>query len=337
MTKYIVRRILIAIPTLLVISFIVFAILELSPADPVGNLPLTIPPEVREQIRESMGVNDPFMVKYVKWINQFMINEPLNILNETTGLCIGNCEERLRYISWQTRSPIIDLIIERLPQTVWVVGVAYVWAILLAVPIGVLSAYKQYSWFDQIGTFFAMIGFSIPTFFTGVMFILIFSVELKWFPSIYNTTHVVTDWESFLVQLRQIFMPVAVLTLFYTAQISRFTRSAMLDNLNQDYIRTARSKGLSERKVVLIHALRNSLIPVVTLIALGIPSIFQGAIITEQIFRVNGLGQLLIVAIQGGDLPTVQTLTFIFAVLIVVFNIVADILYAVLDPRVRYN
>lgn len=303
----------------------------------MGNLPLTIPPEVREQIRETMGVNDPFMVKYVKWVQQFMINEPLNIIYETTGLCIGDCEERLRYISWQTRSPIIDLIIERLPQTLWVVGVAYVWAVLLAIPIGVISAYRQYSWFDQIGTFLAMVGFSVPTFFTGLLFIIIFSVNLKWFPMIYDTTHVVTDWESFLVQLRQIFMPVAVLTLFYTAQISRFTRSAMLDNLGQDYIRTARSKGLNERKVVLTHALRNSLIPVVTLIALGIPSIFQGAIITEQIFRVNGLGQLLIVAIQGGDLPTVQTLTFIFAVLIVVFNIIADILYALLDPRVRYD
>jgi peptide/nickel transport system permease protein len=121
------------------------------------------------------------------------------------------------------------------------------------------------------------------------------------------------------------------------AQISRFTRSAMLDNLHQDYVRTARSKGLNERSVVLKHALRNSLIPVVTLIALGIPGIFQGAVITEQIFRVNGLGQLLILAIQGGDLPTVQSLTFIFAVLIVFFNIIADVLYAMLDPRVVYN
>jgi len=132
-------------------------------------------------------------------------------------------------------------------------------------------------------------------------------------------------------------MPTTVLALFYMAQISRFTRSAMLDNLHQDYVRTARSKGLNERAVILRHALRNSLIPVVTLIALGIPGIFGGATITEQIFRVNGLGQLLIIAIQGGDLPTVQTLTFIFAVLIVFFNIVADVLYAILDPRVVYN
>ena len=128
-----------------------------------------------------------------------------------------------------------------------------------------------------------------------------------------------------------------VLTLFFTAEMSRFTRSSMLETLNQDYVRTARAKGLSERRVVIGHALRNSLIPVITLLALGIPQIFQGAIITEQIFRINGLGQLLIAAIQNGDLPTVQTLTFIFAILIVVFNLVADVLYALLDPRIAYT
>lgn len=332
-----IRRILTAIPTILFISFVVFAILDLSPTDPVGNLPLTIPPEVREQIRESMGANDPFLVKYVKWLRQFLINEPLNIFESVTGIHIGDSESRLRYISWQTRSPIVDLILERIPQTLWVVGTAYLIAIIIAVPIGVLSAYKQYSLFDQIGAFLSVVGFSIPTFFTGLLFIIIFSVQLKWFPSVYNTTHRVTDYESLMFQIRQMIMPVGVLALFYTAQISRFTRSAMLDNLGQDYIRTARSKGVKEREVIVRHALRNSLIPVVTLLALGIPQIFQGAIITEQIFRVNGLGQLLILAIQGGDLPTVQTITFIFAVLIVLFNIIADFLYAILDPRVQYS
>jgi peptide/nickel transport system permease protein len=335
--KYLFRRILIAIPTLFAISFVIFAILDLSPSDPVGNLPLTIPPEVREHIRETLGVNDPFLIKYVKWLRQFMVNEPLNILEKATGIEVGDSENRLRYISWTTRSPIIDLVAERLPQTLWVVGLSYVAAVMIAIPIGVISAYKQYSVFDQFVTVFAMVGFSIPTFFTGLLFILLFSVNLKWFPMLYDTTHKVTDFDSLIVQMKQSIMPVAVLTLYFTAQISRFTRSAMLDNLGQDYVRTARSKGLRERTVIYRHALRNSLIPVVTLIALGIPGVFQGAIITEQIFRVNGLGQLLIVSIQNGDLPTVQTLTFIFAVLIVVFNIVADILYAFLDPRIRYN
>jgi len=337
MTQYFVRRILTIIPTLLAISLVVFGILDLSPSDPVGNLPLTIPAQTRERIRAAMGADDPFLVKYVKWLRQFWIDEPLNLIEKATGIPMPGSADRLRIISWQTRSPIVDLVFERIPQTLWVVGTAYLLAVVIAIPLGILSAYKQYSIFDQIGTFLSIVGYSVPTFFTGLLFVVIFSVQFKWFPSVYDTTHVVTDFDSFVVQLRQIFMPVAVLTLAFTAQISRYTRSSMLENLNQDYVRTARSKGLNERSVVIRHALRNSLIPVVTLIALGIPQIFQGAIITEQIFRVNGLGQLLILAVQGGDLPTVQTLTFIFALLIVIFNLLADFLYAFLDPRIAYR
>ena len=231
---------------------------------------------------------------------------------------------------------------QRMPQTLWVVGVAYLVGIAIALPIGVISAYRQYSVFDQVGTFVSMVGFSVPPFFSGVVVIVIFSVLISsdsmfWLPSVYDTTHEVTDWESFKYQFRQMIMPVMVLALQITAQISRFTRASMLDNLNQDYVRTARAKGVRERTVVLLHVLRNSMIPVVTVIALGIPSIFGGAIITEQVFKVNGLGQLLIIAIQGGDVPTVQTLTFIFAILIVLFNLIADVLYGILDPRIRYD
>ena len=337
MGKYIIRRLLTAIPTILVISFIIFAILELSPSDPTGNLPLTIPPEVRQKIREALGADDPFAVKYVKWLNQFFIAEPLNFMESAFGVILPGSEERTRVISWATRGPVIDIIVERLPQTLWVVGSSYVLGVLIAVPVGVFSAYRQYSVFDQMGTFLMMVGFSVPTFFTGLMFIIIFSVNLRWFPSVYDTTLVVTDIETLQLQLRQMFMPVTVLTLNTTAQMSRYTRASTLENLQQDYIRTARSKGLTEQVVVMRHAVRNSLIPVVTLIALGIPGIFGGALITEQIFRVNGIGQYLIIAIQGGDLPTVQTVTFIFAVLVVFFNIVADVLYGVLDPRVTYT
>ena len=337
MGKYVIRRLLTAIPTILVISFIIFAILELSPSDPTGNLPLTIPPEVRQKIREALGADDPFAVKYVKWLNQFFIAEPLNLFEKSFGVTLPGSEERTRVISWATRGPVIDIIAERLPQTMWVVGSSYILGVLIAIPVGVFSAYRQYSVFDQVGTFLMMVGFSVPTFFTGLMFIIVFSVNLRWFPSVYDTTLVVTDIETLQLQLRQMFMPVTVLTLYTTAQMSRYTRASTLENLQQDYIRTARSKGLDERVVVSRHAVRNSLIPVVTLIALGIPSIFGGALITEQIFRVNGIGQYLIIAIQGGDLPTVQTVTFIFAVLVVFFNIVADVLYGVLDPRVVYS
>lgn len=182
-----------------------------------------------------------------------------------------------------------------------------------------------------------MVGFSVPTFFTGLVIIVIFSVRLGWFPSVYNTTLEVTDWASFVVQVKQMAMPVFVLAFYSAAQLTRFTRSSMLENLNLDYVRTARSAGLKERVVIVGHVLRNSLIPVATLIALGIPQIFAGAIITEQIFRVNGLGALLILAIQGADIPLVQSLVFIFAILIVFFNILVDVLYGILDPRIRYD
>ena len=229
------------------------------------------------------------------------------------------------------------MIVERAPQTLWVVGLSYVFGILIAIPIGIVQAYRQYSWFDQVGTFVAMVGFSVPTFFTGVVAILIFSVQLQWFPMIYDTTLEVDSWGNFILQFKQMIMPVMVLALWQAAQLSRFMRASILDNLNLDYVRTARSKGRNEKAVLLIHVLRNSLIPVVTLIALGIPHIFGGAIITEQIFRVNGLGQLLIIAIEGADIPTVQTLTFLFAILIVLFNLIADVLYGILDPRIRYD
>jgi len=337
MGKFIIRRLLTAIPTLLVISFVVFAILDLAPNDPTGNLPLTIPPEVRAQIRESLGFDQPFHIRYLKWIQQFFINEPINVIEKVFDVKIGDSENRLRVRSWATRSPVVDLIIERTPQTLWVVGLSYLLAILLAIPIGVISAVKQYSIFDQVGTFISMVGFSVPTFFTGLVAIVIFSVSLGWFPSVYNTTHKVTNWSSFIVQIKQSIMPVTVLAFYSAAQLTRFTRSSMLNNLNLDYVRTARSKGLIERVVIVGHVLRNSLIPVATLVALGIPQIFAGAIITEQIFRVNGLGALLIIAIQGADIPLVQSLTFIYALLIVGFNILVDVFYGILDPRIRYD
>ena len=339
MGRYIIRRSLFAIPTLLAISLIIFGILDLAPGDPTSQLPLNVPVEVRDRIRESLGFDDPFLVKYVKWLKLMFINEPVNAINSIFGTCIGNCEDPDRIISWSSRTPAFKIIIERIPQTVWVLGLAFIIGIILAIPIGVISAYKQYSAFDNIGTVVTMVGYSIPVFFTGLLSIIIFSVWLGWFPSFYTTTHVVdwTSWASIWFQIKQMIMPVAVLSLFNAAALSRFTRASMLDNLNEDYVRTARSKGLGETKVVMTHVMRNSLIPVVTLIALQVPGIFSGAIITEQIFRINGLGQLLITSINSADIPMVQTLTFIFAFLVVLFNLLADVTYGLLDPRIRYD
>lgn len=335
MLNYTLRRLLLAVPTLLIISLLIFLLLDFAPGDPTANMPLTIPPEVREGMRRALGLGEPVHIRYLMWLYMVFVVEPSHILAGVTGLDVA--VEGARLLSWQSRSPVADIIAQRVPQTLWVVGLSYVFGILIALPIGIISAYRQYSWFDQIGTFIAMVGFSVPTFFTGVLLIVIFSVNLGWLPSMYDTTHTVTDWESFLRQVRMMIMPVGVLALYNAAQISRFMRASMLDNLNQDYVRTARAKGMTEQVVVLLHVLRNSMIPVVTVIALGVPTIFSGAIITEQIFRVNGLGQLLITAIYANDIPMVQTLTFIFAVLIVLFNLIADILYGILDPRIRYD
>ncbi|HEY3428673.1 MAG TPA: ABC transporter permease [Acidimicrobiia bacterium] len=337
MAQYLVRRTLFAIPTLIVISLIIFAILDLAPGDPTSQLPLTLPAEVRERIRESLGFNDPFLIQWLKWMRLMFINEPLHLIESIFNVCIGDCENRARIISWSSRAPAIDVIAQRLPQTLWVLGAAFILGIIIAIPIGVISAYKQYSAFDNVGTVVTMIGFSAPTFFTGLLAIVVFSVTLGWFPSFYQTNLVVNSWDTLLLQLKQMAMPVAVLTLFNTAALSRFTRASMLDNLNEDYVRTARSKGVAESRVIMTHVMRNSLIPVVTLIALQVPGIFGGAIITEQIFRINGIGALLITAIGQSDVPMVQTLTFIFAVLIVVFNLLADVTYGVLDPRIRYD
>ena len=339
MARYVIRRVLLAIPTLLAIGFVLFSILAFAPGDPTANLPLNIPHETREQIRQSLGLGEPFLLRWLKWMQLMFTSEPLHLFESVFNVCVGDCESRARIISWSSRGPALDVIGERIPQTMWVLGCAFILGIVIAIPVGVISAYKQYSWFDNLGTLVTMVGYSVPTFFTGLLAIVIFSVKLKWFPSFYDTNHSVdwTSWSSLVTQAKQMVMPVAVLSLFNAAAMTRFTRAAMLDNLNEDYVRTARSKGLKEKAVILVHVLRNSLIPVVTLIALQVPGIFAGAIITEQIFRINGIGALLIGAISQNDVPMVQTITFIFAFLIVAFNLLADVTYGLLDPRIRYD
>ncbi len=335
MFNYTLRSLAIAIPTLLIISLVIFLLLEAAPGDPLGEVPLTVPPEVKEKMRTALGLDAAWYIRYLLWLKQFFWIEPLHLVDRIFGT--GYAQGMQRVISFQSRLPVMDVIAERIPQTLVVVGMAYLLGVLIAVPIGILQAYRQYGLFDQVGSFVAMIGFSVPTFFTGTLLIIIFAIKLHWFPSVYDTTLRVTDWSSFWAQVRQMTLPVAVLALANASQFSSYMRASMLDNLGQDYVRTARAKGMSERVVVLVHVLRNSLIAVVTVIALGIPGIFGGAIITEQVFKVNGLGQQLISSIHANDLPMVMTLTFIFAILIILFNLIADILYGLLDPRIRYD
>jgi peptide/nickel transport system permease protein len=335
MLTFTLRRLMLAIPTLLLISLIIFLLVDFAPGSPMSEIPLTVPPEVRLKMIKALGADEPVLVRYVLWLRQFFLVEPAYLFDSYFGTTLAGDEQRI--LSWQSRAPVFTVIGQRIPQTLTVIGTAYLVGITIALPIGIYSAYRQYSLFDQFGTLFAMIGFSVPTFFTGTMFIIIFAVWFGWFPTKYDTTLVVTDWASFLKQIKQMAMPVMVLGLANAAAISRYMRSSMLENMGQDYVRTARAKGMTERVVVLKHVLRNSLIPVVTVIALGIPSIFGGAIITENLFGVNGIGSALIGAINANDLPMVQTLAFIFAALIVTFNLIADVLYGLLDPRIRYE
>ncbi|MGB5594803.1 MAG: ABC transporter permease [Crocosphaera sp.] len=318
MTQYLIKRLLIAIPTLIAISLVLFTILALAPGDPLGEFASnpSITEEVRENIRKTLGLDKPIYIRYFKWFFAFIKGD-------------------LGY-SFTSRSPVFDIILQRLPTTLWVVGTAYIFSVLIAFPLGVISAIKSYSWLDQIITTFSFLGYSLPTFLTGLLFIVLFSVQLNWFPFIYNSTLKITDFSSFIEQIKQSIMPIAVLALYQSAVLMRFIRSAILDELTHDYVRTAQAKGLSNLAILKDHIIRNALIPVITLIALDIPTIFTGALVTEQVFRVPGIGALLIDSIYRSDTPVVMGITFIYGILIVIFNLVADLTYGFLDPRVRY-
>jgi peptide/nickel transport system permease protein len=317
--KYLLRRVLITIPTLIGISLVLFTVLAMAPGDPFEELALNpnIPAEVRLNLRHQFGLDDPIQVRYVRWFT--------SMLRGDWGY------------SFVSRVDVDRLILQRLPTTLFVLGTAYGLALLIALPVGVISAVRPYSLFDQIATTLAFVGHSLPTFFTGLLFILLFSLYLDWLPFIYSTTIEATGIRWVVEHLRQAAMPIAVLALFEAASLTRFVRASMLDVIHQDFVTTARAKGLTERRTVLWHVLRNALIPVITIVALQLPGIFTGAVITEQIFRVPGIGSLLIAAIQSTDTPVVMAITFVYAMLVVVFNLVADIIYGFLDPRITYS
>jgi peptide/nickel transport system permease protein len=316
MSKYFLRRVLISIPTLLGISLVLFTVLALAPGDPFEELATNpnVPAEVRLNLRTQFGLDDPIPVRYVRWV---------------TAMVKGDWG-----FSFTSRVDVSTLIMQRLPTTLFVLGTAQLLGLLVALPIGIYSAVRPYSIFDQIVTTFAFIGFSLPTFFTGLLFILLFSIYLDWLPFIYRADIAATGWRWVWEMARQAIMPIAVLGLFQGAAMTRFVRSAVLEVIKLDYVNTARSKGLSERVTIIKHVVRNALIPVVTLVALQIPGIFTGAVITEQIFRVPGIGSLLISAILSNDTPVIMSITFVFSALVVFFNLIADVVYGWLDPRI---
>lgn len=316
MSQYVLRRLMIAIPSLLGISLVLFVVLALAPGDPFSELATNpnVPPEVQAALRAKFGLDDPIYLRYLHWLNA--------MLHGDWGF------------SFVSRMNVDTLILQRLPTTLYVIGSAQILALLIAIPVGVYAATKPYSLFDRIANTLAFVGFSLPTFFTGILFILIFSVTLDWLPFVYTTDIKATGIQYVLEMIRQAIMPVAVLGLFQAASMTRFVRSAMLDVIRLDYVTTARAKGLGQTKVIVKHVMRNAMIPVVTLIALQLPAVFGGAIVTEQIFRIPGIGSLLISSILSNDTPVVMAVTFVFACLVVLFNLVADVLYGWLDPRI---
>ena len=313
---YIARRLLIALPSLLGISVVLFTVLALAPGDPFGELAANpnVPPEVAASLRLKFGMDDPVPIRYLRWL--------VAMLHGDWGF------------SFASRINVDTLIRERLGTTILIIGSSQLLALLVALPVGVYAATRPYSLFDQIANTLTYIGFSLPTFFTGLLLILVFSIQLDWLPFVYRSDIAASGWRFYWEHFRQAIMPVAVLGLFQAASWTRYIRSAALDVIRLDYVTTARSKGLKERVVIIKHVVRNALIPVVTLVALQLPGIFGGAIVTEQIFRVPGIGSLLISAILANDTPVIMAVTFVLSCLVIIFNLLADILYGWLDPRI---
>jgi peptide/nickel transport system permease protein len=317
--QYVIRKLLIMIPSLLGISIVLFGLLAMAPGDPFEELATNpaIPPEVRANLRAKFGLDDPVWMRYWHWL--------VAMLQGDWGF------------SFVSRMDVSTLILQRLPVTLVVIGASQILAIAVAIPVGVLAATRPYSLFDQIANTFAFIGFSLPTFFTGLVLILVFSIQLDWLPFVYRADISATGWAFYWEHIKQSIMPVTVLGLFQGAALVRFVRSSVLDVIRLDYVTTARSKGIGERKVITKHVVRNALIPVVTLVALQMPIVFSGAVVTEQIFRVPGIGSLLISAMLANDTPVVMGVTFVSACLVVLFNLIADILYGWLDPRISFR
>jgi peptide/nickel transport system permease protein len=318
-TQYLIRRLLIAIPSLLGISVILFTVLALAPGDPFEELATNpaIPPDVRAHLRASLGMDDPVHIRYVAWLTSMLRGE--------WGY------------SFVSRIPVDQLIMQRLPTTIAVIGTSQIVALCIALPVGVYAATRPYSLFDQVANTLAFVGFSLPTFFTGLLLILLFSIHLGWLPFVFRTDIEASGLRWWWEMFKQSIMPIMVLGLFQGAAWTRYVRSAVLDVIRLDHVTTARSKGLSEGRITIRHVVRNAMIPVVTLVALQMPAVFGGAIVTEQIFRVPGIGSLLISAILANDTPVIMGVTFVFACLVIFFNLVADILYGWLDPRISYR
>lgn len=305
MIKYILRRILLVIPVMLGVSFLVFTMIHFTPGDPVITiLGETASQESIDQLREELGLNDPFLVQYFNYVRNIVVDQDMGR-------------------SYVTNRPVANEIIAKFPNTLRLALLGVLVSVSIGVPLGILSAVKQYTWIDNIAMFFALIGVSMPIFWQGILLILLFSVVLGVLPSSgFNT-------------VQQMILPALTLGTGSAAIVARMTRSSMLEVYRQDYIRTARSKGLREFMVVTRHALRNTLIPVVTIIGLQFGFLLGGAIVTETIFSIPGVGRLMVDAIRQRDMLVVQGGVLFIAFTFSIVNLGVDVLYGFIDPKIR--
>ena len=317
MTRYLARRLLQALPLLLLITLVIYLLLRATPGGPLslyeGN------PEVTQEdltrLRQQFGLDVPPPVQYAKWLSGFVQGD----------------------WGWSlvTKRPVLQMVAERLPNTILLMTCAFALSLLIAIPVGVLSAVRQYSIFDHVATSVAFIGNSLPTFWIGLMLIMIFAVGLRWLPA--GGMFTIGAPFSLDDRLRYLVLPVVTLALFDATHYARYLRSSLLDVIRQDYVRTAYAKGLRERDVVRRHAFKNSAIPLVTVIALDLPQLFSGALITETIFAWPGMGRLFWEAAGRVDYPVLMGIFTVAASLVIFFNLVADVVYAWLDPRIKYG
>ena len=307
MTRYALRRLLMTIPTVLAVTVLVFLMLQLVPGDPaavfLGEKRST--PELLAQVRHDMGLDRPLYVQYFSYL---------------AGLAGGDFGKSLF-----NRQPVLEQILSALPPTLELALTALLISTVLGVTLGILSALKHNTWIDSLSMGFALIGVSMPVFWMGLLFILVFSVRLRWFPPMGNGG------------LDRLALPALALGLLSSATLARVVRSSMLDVLSEDYVRTARAKGLRERGVIVRHALRNALIPAITVLGLQFGALLSGAVITETIFARKGLGRMYVESILNKDITMIQGLTLMLAFWVMITNILVDLSYAVLEPRIRYE
>jgi peptide/nickel transport system permease protein len=316
-TTYVIRRVLQMIPMVLGVTIVVFAIIQAAPGGPEGALLETgrfIDPQVIENYRERLGVDRPVHVQYVRWLGAAITGD------------LG--------VSFSTTRPVAEMIRERLPATLELMGASFLFAAVVALALGVFSAVRQYSTFDHVATGLSFVGIAMPVFWFALILQLVFSVRLGWLPVAGTETVGASSLGDHLMHL---ILPGLVLSVRYIAGWSRYLRSSLLSVLRADYVRTARAKGLPETVVVGVHAVRNALIPLVSIMALNLAGMFSGAVITETIFAWPGIGRMFVQAMFARDYPLLMGILLLGSVMVIVFNLVADILYGVLDPRIRYE